>query len=86
MTLTPDQEREILLDAIGMLDELARVLRLLHNPRIEAYCLADLEGSGAGWLGGNFIRDILEEHLAEIEGGEHPGELPVTHGMDFFDR
>jgi len=41
---------------------------LLHDPRIEAYCLAASEGREGGWLG-EFVRDILERKLREYRDG-----------------
>jgi hypothetical protein len=42
---------------------------MLRNPRIEAYCLAPLEGSQRGWLG-RFARDELEDLLQALRKGE----------------
>ena len=50
------------------MDECARLLRRLGDPRIEAYCLADFEGREGGWLG-HFERDILEEALEIARNG-----------------
>ena len=62
---TTAQERiETLEEVLGMMDECAQKLRSLHNPRIDAYCLADFEGRERGWLG-KFVRDYVEEALNE---------------------
>ena len=62
MTITTSERIEILEEVLEKMDECADLLRRLHDPRIEAYCLADFEGRERGWLG-TFVRDILEEEL-----------------------
>ena len=58
----------ILEDVLDLFDQAAEQLRLLRNPRIDAYCLADLEGSQRGWLG-RFVRDELEDLLQALRDG-----------------
>ncbi len=62
MTATTSERIEILEEVLEKMDECASLLRRLHDPRIEAYCLADFEGRERGWLG-TFVRDIVEEEL-----------------------
>ena len=62
MTITTSERIDILEEVLEKMDECARLLRQLNDPRIEAYCLADFEGRERGWLG-TFVRDILEEEL-----------------------
>ena len=64
--MTVEEQRDTLQEVIEMMDECARLLRSLHNKRIEAYCLADLEGRARGWLGW-FARDCIEEELRAID-------------------
>jgi hypothetical protein len=68
-TITTDDERETLTQVLELMDECASLLRSLHNPRIEAYCLAAFEGRNRGWLG-HFERDIIEEALAGLDEGD----------------
>ncbi len=56
---------ETLEQVLELMDECATLLRSLHDPRIEAYCLADFEGASRGWLG-RFVRDVLEERLTAL--------------------
>ncbi len=61
--MTSQEERiGILEEVLEKMDECAELLRQLHDPHIEAYCLADFEGRERGWLG-EFVRDILEKSL-----------------------
>ena len=64
---TNDEQREIIEEALEKMDEVAALLRSLHNPRIEAMCLAAFEGKDGGWLG-HFERDIIEDELAALDG------------------
>ncbi len=73
MEITHQQRIEVLEEVIAMLDDCAGKLRSLHNPRIEAYCLAAFEGSERGWLG-KFERDYLEEELREARQALEEGE------------
>ena len=57
-----EERIDILEEVLEKMDECAQMLRRLHDPHIEAYCLADFEGRERGWLG-TFVRDILEEAL-----------------------
>jgi hypothetical protein len=59
-TMNSSEQIETLEDVLELFDQAAEHLRMLHNPRIEAYCLATLEGSRCGWLG-RFARDELED-------------------------
>jgi hypothetical protein len=70
MTATTSERIEILEEVLEKMDECARLLRRLNDPRIEAYCLADFEGRERGWLG-TFVRDILEE---ELQSAREPEE------------
>ena len=65
--VTKDEQREIMEEALGKMDEVAELLRSLGNPRIESYCLAAFEGKNGGWLG-HFERDTIEEELAALDG------------------
>ncbi len=75
MAVTDSEKAEVLEEVIEKLGECATLLRQLHDPEIDAYCLADLEGREGGWLG-FFVRDILERQLrtARGEGGEEEEE------------
>jgi len=74
MAVSSGQKAEVLEEVLEKMDECARLLRSLGDPRIEAYCLADFEGREGGWLG-HFVRDILEEELqAARDGGEEGDE------------
>jgi len=70
MTLTTEERIAILEEVLEKMDECADMLRRLHDPRIESYCLADFEGRERGWLG-TFVRDILEE---ELQAAREPEE------------
>ena len=59
----------ILEEVLDLFDQAAEQIRLLRNQRIEAYCLAPLEGSQRGWLG-RFARDELEDLLRALRDGE----------------
>jgi hypothetical protein len=63
--MTAQERIETLEEVLEMMDECAARLRSLHNPRIDAYCLADFEGKEGGWLG-KFVRDYIEEELREM--------------------
>ena len=65
MTLTAAEQVEQLEHVLELMDECAEVLRSLDDARVEAYCLADFEGSSRGWLG-HFVRDVIEEHLTAL--------------------
>jgi len=70
MAVSDSEKVEILEEVLEKMDECARLLRSLGDARIEAYCLADIEGREGGWLG-HFVRDVLEEELqAARDGGE----------------
>ncbi len=69
VTLNAEERIAILEDVLEAMDEFARKLRSLGDPRIEAYCLAAFEGKAGGWLG-HFERDILEEALDTLRSGE----------------
>ena len=70
MAVSTSERIEILEEVLEKMDECSELLRRLHDPEIEAYCLADFEGREHGWLG-KFVRDILEEKL---EAARHPEE------------
>jgi hypothetical protein len=65
-TTTTNEQRGVLGQVLEMMDECATLLRSLHNPRIDAYCLAAFEGRNHGWLG-HFERDIIEEALVDLD-------------------
>ena len=67
--LTDDDRRVLLEEIIEHLDDAARLVRELDDRRLEAYCLADLEGQRGGWLG-YFVRDHLNDALHAINVGE----------------
>lgn len=69
MTLTNEEQREILDEVLEHLDECAGLLRSLGNKRIEAYCLAAFEGREGGWLG-EFERDIIEQERDGLDGDD----------------
>ena len=60
--MEPEERNTILEEVLESMTECAQKLRSLHDPRIEAYCLADFEGKEHGWLG-FFVRDHLEQAL-----------------------
>ena len=64
MAISSDGKVEALEEVLEKMDEIARTLRSLRDPEVEAYCLADFEGSEGGWLG-EFVRDILARKLRE---------------------
>jgi hypothetical protein len=64
-----EERIDILEEVLEKMDECAQMLRRLHDPHIEAYCLADFEGRDRGWLG-KFVRDILEESLEAARSGD----------------
>ena len=68
-TMNSSEQIETLEDVLELFDQAAEHLRMLHNPRIEAYCLAPLEGSRRGWLG-RFARDELEDMLQALRDEE----------------
>jgi hypothetical protein len=68
-TMETEEQVAVLEEVLEEMDEIARKLRSLGNRRIEAYCLADFEGRDRGWLG-RFVRDVLEEELAELRAAE----------------
>ena len=74
-TVMTEQEEKIetLERVIELMDECAELLRSLHDPRIDAYCLADFEGRERGWLG-EFVRDIVEKQLAAWRDGDEDDE------------
>ena len=63
------EQIEILEEVLDLFDQAAEQIRLLRNERIEAYCLAPLEGSQRGWLG-RFARDELEGLLQALRDGD----------------
>ena len=70
MAVSDSEKVEVLEEVLEKMDECARLLRRLGDPRIDAYCLADFEGREGGWLG-TFVRDILDEALHDArDGGE----------------
>ena len=68
-TIATSDQIETLEQVLELMDECASLLRSLHDPRIEAYCLAAFEGRSRGWLG-EFERDILEQRLQALKDGE----------------
>ena len=66
--VSDDERVETLETVLEQIDEIARALRSLHDPEVEAYCLADFEGREGGWLG-EFVRDVLERKLREYRDG-----------------
>jgi len=70
--VSQDERIGILEEVMEKMDECAELLRSLHDPRIDAYCLADFEGRERGWLG-EFVRDILEQSLYAARGGDEEG-------------
>ena len=69
-TVERDEQMATVEEVLELFDQAALLLRSLGDRRIEAYCLADLEGRERGWMG-HFVRDILEETLeAWREGRE----------------
>lgn len=48
-------------------DRAAESLRALNDPQLSAYCLAQLEGRGGGWMG-TFARDVVEQALTDARG------------------
>ena len=75
MVVSDEQRAEVLEEVIEQMEEIARSLRGLDDPEIEAYCLADFEGRERGWLG-EFVRDILERKLRAYceDGGDEEDE------------
>jgi hypothetical protein len=71
MMLRDAEKIEVLEEVLQEMDEIAHKLRQLDDSRIRAYCLADFEGRGGGWLG-TFVRDVLEERLRELRDPEKP--------------
>lgn len=69
-----DTLREVLVH----LDEAAELVRTLRDPRLDAYVLAELEGSHgpAGYLG-KFARDYVEDALEDITGFD-PSTWPAS--------
>jgi hypothetical protein len=72
MAVSASERIEILEEVLEKMSECSDLLRQLHDPQIEAYCLADFEGREGGWLG-KFVRDILEEKLQEARHPEEEG-------------
>ena len=68
-TVNTAEQIEILEEVLDLFDQAAEHLRMLRNPRVEAYCLAPLEGSQRGWLG-RFARDELEDLLQALREGD----------------
>ena len=64
-----DDRRIILEEIIEHLDECTGLIRQLDDHRLNAYCLAEVEGRGGGWLG-FFLRDHIEQALQVINEGE----------------
>ena len=58
---------ETLQEVLAHFDRAAELLRGLGDPRVDAYCLAPLEGRGGGWMG-TFARDVVEQALTEARG------------------
>ncbi len=69
MAVSNEERAEVLEEVIEQMEEIARSLRGLDDPEIEAYCLADFEGREHGWLG-EFVRDILERKLLAYRVGD----------------
>ena len=69
MAIDTSEQIEQLEHVLELMDEAAEILRSLDDPRINAYCLADFEGSTRGWLG-RFVRDVLEERLQALKADD----------------
>ena len=69
MAIDSSEQIEQLEHVLELMDEAAEILRSLNDPRIDAYCLADFEGSARGWLG-RFVRDVLEERLQALRSDD----------------
>ena len=65
--MTNDDQRETIEEILEHMDEAARLIRSLQSERLNAYCLAALEGRNGGWLG-TFERDYIEEHRDALDG------------------
>ena len=72
MAIDTSEQIEQLEHVLELMDEAAEILRSLNDPRIDAYCLADFEGSSRGWLG-RFVRDVLEERLQALRSDDEEG-------------
>ena len=72
MAVSDSEKIEVLEEVLEKMDECARLLRRLGDPRIDAYCLAAFEGREGGWLG-HFERDVLEEALEAARNPEEDG-------------
>jgi hypothetical protein len=62
----PEQQRDTIEEILEHMDECARLIRSLHDERLNAYCLAAFEGREGGWLG-DFERDIIEQHRDALD-------------------
>ena len=62
--MTIQQQIETLGEVLALIDDCAAKLLSLHNPRMEAYCLAAFAGKVGGGLG-KFVRDYIEAELRE---------------------
>jgi len=69
MAIDTSEQIEQIEHVLELMDEAAEILRSLDDPRINAYCLADFEGSTRGWLG-RFVRDVLEERLQALKADD----------------
>ncbi len=69
MAIDTSEQIEQIEHVLELMDEAAESLRSLSDPRIDAYCLADFEGSARGWLG-RFVRDVLEERLQALRSDD----------------
>ena len=69
MAIDASEQIEQLEHVLELMDEATEILRSLGDPRIDAYCLADFEGSARGWLG-RFVRDVLEERPQALRTDE----------------
>ncbi len=69
MAIDTSEQIEQLVHVLESMDNAAEILRSLDDPRINAYCLADFEGSTRGWLG-RFVRDVLEERLQALKADD----------------
>lgn len=69
MTLTKEDQIEILDELQEHMDECARFIRSLNSERLNAFCLAAFEGRDGGWLG-EFERDIIEDYRRALDNEE----------------
>lgn len=60
---------EAIRSALELLGEAAELVRGVDNEYLNAYCMPQLEGQGAGWLGEHLV-DHLRKHADALESGE----------------